>query len=525
VSGLGGNRQEPMVPFRGYQAPIFWSTLGLIVLLWSRQIGKSYTFGNWAGDRMLTRPGRLITVLSNSKDNGAEFNRKVAESCEKMNVAVEQEDLSADWKYENMIFESRIRVGGKWSRVHVLAANPRTARGFSGDLILDEFAFQENSVAIWDAAEPILSSNQDYVCRVGSTANGRYNMFYRMVAGALACAGDDNPAGISMSQQGFPVSIVRRSDAWRMGVKVYDSVTREPITPEEARAKALDKASYDQNYECVFNDENMILLTWDLISRAEYASRPGDPAECFICEGQWGREAIEFLRGCKGPLVLGMDVGRTRDLSTVVVGEQVGQVAMTRGMLRMANKRLPAQVEELRPILTLPTFGRGSIDATGIGLGVAEWAQEIAGTYRIEALNFASKEKRTVRGMEQEDSALVTELMALDGLDRFESGRVRIPCEQALRDALRKPERVQTAGGVKIAVERDEAGHADEFWALMLMFRAMKTGGAGAIASTAGIRMGGNVRGGRKLWRPRVLFNEALARVKERAALARGGAR
>jgi hypothetical protein len=37
-----------------------------------------------------------------------------------------------------------------------------------------------------------------------------------------------------------------------------------------------------------------------------------------------------------------------------------------------------------------------------------------------------------------------------------------------LRDSLRKPERITTAAGVRIAATRDSAGHADEFWSLAL---------------------------------------------------------
>ena len=133
---------------------------------------------------MLTKPGRLVTVLSNSKDNGIEFMQKVREVCALAGVAFEEEDLWADEFFENMQIEARIKVGGKIGRIKVLAANPRTARGFSGDLILDEFAFHENSIAIWDAAEPIISSNPDFECRIASTGNGRFNMFYQMVAGA-----------------------------------------------------------------------------------------------------------------------------------------------------------------------------------------------------------------------------------------------------------------------------------------------------------------------------------------------------
>ena len=51
--------------------------------------------------------------------------------------------------------EVRVSEEGKTGRIKVLAANPRTARGFSGDLILDEFAFHEDSQAIWEAAERV----------------------------------------------------------------------------------------------------------------------------------------------------------------------------------------------------------------------------------------------------------------------------------------------------------------------------------------------------------------------------------
>ena len=122
----------------------------------------------------------------------------------------------------------------------------------------------------------------------------------------------------------------------------------------------------------------------------------------------------------------------------------------------------------------MPNFGRLSGDATGLGLGLVEFAQEVCGAYRAEAVQFASREKRTVRGIQQNDSALVTELMALDLLEVFENRAIRIPCEMTLRDSLRKPERITAAAGVRIAATRDESGHADEFWSMALMVRALK---------------------------------------------------
>ena len=440
--------------------------------------------------------------------NGAEFIQKCTQICSLLRIAFEQEDMSADDLIENMRVECRIKIAGRWGRIVVLAANPRTARGFSGDLILDEFAFHEDSEAIWDAAEPIISSNAEFLCRVASTGNGRYNKFYQMAA--LGSRSDKTPEGFPYSEANYPVSRMPRSLAYTLGVRIYDPATRSEITPEEARRRALDKRSYDQNYECSFNDENMSLLTVALISAAEYSTVDGGLLECRIEEDDWSLDTIDFLRNCRGPLGLGMDVGRSRDLTSIFVGEQIGGTLYARALLRLQGMRLPEQLERLRPILTLPNFGRGAGDGTGLGLGLCEFAQEIVGRHRFEVVNFSQKEVRKVGAIEESDKALVTELMALDLLQGFEDRAIRIPCEARLRDALRKPERVSTPSGVKIAAERDEAGHADEFWALALLKRAMTTGIMG-IQSRSDIRVGttvltgGRASAGRPSFTPRTI--------------------
>jgi phage FluMu gp28-like protein len=276
-----------------------------------------------------------------------------------------------------------------------------------------------------------------------------------------------------------------------MGIKIYDPQSRREITPDQARALALDKLSYDQNYECAFNDENMALLTHALITACEYPGPPipgppnsslaSSPApsnsspECHINSQDWPPDTLDFLRACKGPLGVGLDVGRSRDITVVTVAEKIGGVLFIRAILRLTAMRLPQQLDRLRPILHMPNFGRLSGDATGIGLGLIEFAQEESGPHRVEAVQFSAREKRIVRGIRQADSALVTELMALDLLELFEDRSIRIPCENALRESLRKPQRVTTAGGVRIAATRDESGHADEFWSMALVARSLKT--------------------------------------------------
>ena len=105
---------KPVIQFREYQRPVFLDNeTGVLVLHWSRQIGKSFTLAAWAVDRLLTRPGRLVTVLSNSKDNGAEFALKCREVLNLLGVAKEAVGLSMTddtVEYSDMRFEVSVKV-------------------------------------------------------------------------------------------------------------------------------------------------------------------------------------------------------------------------------------------------------------------------------------------------------------------------------------------------------------------------------------------------------------------------------
>ena len=146
-SPLPGELGVGLLNLRTYQAPVFDNhKSGILILHWSRQIGKSHTLAAWCVDRLMRQLAKndtwLITVLSNSRDNGGEFVLKCQLVCNQLGILMHTTDQSADLKYENMRMEVRVSfMSGKnterTGRIKVLAANPRTARGFSGDLILD----------------------------------------------------------------------------------------------------------------------------------------------------------------------------------------------------------------------------------------------------------------------------------------------------------------------------------------------------------------------------------------------------
>jgi phage FluMu gp28-like protein len=470
-------REISPIDFREYQRPLMDENgPGVVVLHWARQIGKSFTLAAWAVDRLLRKPGRLVTVLSNSRDNGAEFVRKCAEICEKMRQEFECEEegerfagtLAPPTKrfIESFRMEVRITVDGQVGRIKVLAANPRTARGFSGDLILDEFAFHEDSAAIWEAAEPILASNPDFKCRIASTGNGRHNMFYRMANGV-----GSNDGTLFENPNGFIVSRVTRTAAHAMGVKIYDlKQDRAEITPAAARQQAMDKRAYDQNYECVFADENMTLLTYELIAAAQSDVVTIDSQE-------WSQASLDRMRKATGYLEVGNDIGRNRDLSMLTVIEHEGTMRRVVAMLKLEDMRLPDQQKRVAAVCMMPRFHKYCGDMTGLGLGLIEFLQDLFGYSRIQGVNFASTEPVTgrmkIEGRKQE-TARVTEIMAVNLLSCFEERSIKdLPNDEALVEDLRKPEKVTSPGGrVSIAATRDEAGHADGFWSLALAVRA-----------------------------------------------------
>lgn len=280
-------------------------------------------------------------------------------------------------------------------------------------------------------------------------------MFYRMVTSGS-----------------FTVSRVSRTEAHRQGVKVYDPNTRQPITPEEARRKALDKRAYDQNYELAFNDENMALLTAELIQAAERSLITIDSQE-------WSSTSLARMFRAEGELYVGLDVGRNRDISVLTVLEKVGSTRRVIGMLRMDGMRLPAQQRQIDPLCALPKFRKLCGDMTGLGLGLVEYAQEKHGAHRIAGVNFSSTEPTSQRILAEgrkAETAKVTEIMATDLLGCFEDRSIEIPVDEELRADLRKPEKITSPGGrVSIAASRDDAGHADHFWSLALANRASLT--------------------------------------------------
>lgn len=354
-------------------------------------------------------------LLSRGERQSRELMEKVQQHAQAVGMAADMLESSFainDDEFKQL--EVRFPNG---SKIIGLPANPDTARGFSGNVVLDEFAFHRDSREIWKALFPVIT--RGYKIRVISTPLGRKGKFYDLWT--------------------------ETSGKWsKHEANIYQAVAQGlDVDIDELRAGIDDEEDWAQEYECQFIDEAAALLTYDLISG---------------CESDRATKGLPAEFEPKGSLYLGMDIGRKRDLSVIWLDELVGDVMWTRAVVEMAKTRFRAQQEQLYEFLRMPGLVRACIDSTGIGAQLAEGAQEDFGRYRVEAVEF---------------SLAVKSDMATTMLRKFQDRQTRVPADSKIRADLHKVRKITTsAGNIRYDSERDEEGHADRFWAKALTLHA-----------------------------------------------------
>ena len=155
-------------------------------------------------------------------------------------------------------------------------------------------------------------------------------------------------------------------------------------------------------------------------------------------------------------------IGRKRDLSVLDIEDLVGDVFWNIGTIILPKVRLTEQKEVLWRVMDLLQMERVCIDATGIGLTIAEDTVARYGSHKAEAVEFTLKSKQ--------DLAVRTK-----GI--FEDRRCRVSNCQVLRDDLHAVKKIVTAANnIRFDAERTDKGHADRFWAKSLAFMASDQG-------------------------------------------------
>lgn len=409
---------KAIIPLLPYQQEDVESEARFRWNCWSRQTGKSFTKSLRRILRGLKR-GRTQIFLSAGERQSRELMAKARQHCEALKIATEYYDnrffKGLSVKQLEIVLPGGVRIIG-------LPANPQTARGFTGDVLLDEFAMHAFDREIWAAMFPTLLRG-DGELDVASTPKGRGNMFYQL-------RGNDR----------FTASTLTLPEAIAQGLDV---------DADEIRSAMDDETLYRQEFLCEFIDETTAFLTYEHIAACSDPTLvPCDSVE------QLGKESRE--------LFIGVDVGRLRDL-TVIWVLAGGDALTTVGLFELANVPFSAQSALLGELLSIRNVRRCCIDAGGLGMQLAEQLVEQFGAHRVEPVTFTP--------------ALKSQL-AMGLRVAVEAARIRIPNDERIRNDWHSVERSMTESGhFRLSAPRREGSHADRFWAAALAIHASETSG------------------------------------------------
>lgn len=417
---------KPVVKFLPYQQRWIQDDSRFKIGMFSRQTGKTFSTGGecaddcfrgWAEDRR-TR----WVILSRGERQAAEMMTEVIKPFTKSLYEVyntlvkggaptfeENEFRAPQEKGPDAVYKA-LEVGfPNGSRITALPANPDTARGFSANVILDEFAFHAKSREIWAALFPVISKGQQKL-RVISTPNGKGNKFFELMTA--------------------------EDSVWsRHTVDIYQAVEMGLDRDiDMLRAGMADEDAWAQEYELKWLDEASSWLDYDLISSCEHEGA-GKP---------------ENYQG--GFCYVGVDIAARNDLFVIWVVEMVGDVAWTREIIARRRISFAEQDQLLAEVFQRYRVVRCRMDQTGMGEKPVEDAKRRHGEERVEGVLFSSTAKLD---------------MATSLKESMQDRKTRIPAgDVVLRADLHSiKSQVGLTGARRLIADGDSDGHADRFWA------------------------------------------------------------
>jgi len=430
---------SPVIRFMPYQQAWISDDSRFKIGMFARQTGKTFSTGGECADDCFKawiddRRTRWV-ILSRGERQAAEMMTEVVKPFTKAFYEVyntllkggeptysEGEFRAPQASGPDAVYKA-LEVGfPNGSRITALPANPDTARGFSANVILDEFAFHAKSRDIWAALFPVISKGQQKL-RVISTPNGKGNKFYELMTA------DDT--------------------VWsRHVVDIYEAVRQGLDRDVEMLRRGMaDEDAWAQEYELKWLDEASSWLDYDLISACEHPDA-GQP------DGYQG-----------GLCFVGVDIAARNDLFVIWVVELVGDVLWTREIIARRRISFAEQDDLLAEIMRRYRVVRVRMDQTGMGEKPVEDAKRRHGSERVEGVLFSPASKLD---------------MATSLKESMQDRKTRLPAgDPVLRADLHSiRSQVGVTGTRRLIADGDSDGHADRFWAGALAVSAAEMGTA-----------------------------------------------
>ena len=430
--------------FMGYQARWINDPSRMRICEKGRQIGMSYADSYDSVTKAAVETGKDVWVMSRDEVQAKQYilyckrwSNILKYAADDLGEQVFEMQNGKPVKIQVLNFASR-------ANIYALSSNPDAIVGKTGHVKLDEYALHKDQRTLFAVAKPVIQWGG--TISILSTHRGIATVFNSLISDIKQ---KGNPMGWSLHT--IPIQLaVEQGIVEKINAASGGSETRAAWLARQ-RAECIDEEQWLQEYCCIPADESTAFITYDLLRGCEDASAIRDFA---------------YLEKCVNPLFLGWDVARTKDLSVIFVGEQVGDVLWLRYRLEMQHKSFSEQEFEFNRLMRLPCMRRACIDASGLGKQIAERGQEKFRSM-VEPVVFTNQVK----------SDLAYPLKAA-----FEDKKLRYTRDELLIADVRGIKKELTPTGNERFVGESADSHCDRFWAWCLMREAASqknTWGAG----------------------------------------------
>ncbi len=421
--------------FLPYQAAWIHDNSPLKIVEKSRQIGLTFTDAFDSVLKAATRGARLDVWVSSRDERQA---RLYLEDCARWAKLL---DRAARLRGERVL-------GGKEAlsahslefasgrRIHSLSSNPNALAGKRGHVKIDEFALHHEQRLLYRVAKPVTTWGGQ-LCLI-STHRGDQTVFAEIIREIKE---GGNPMGWSLHT--VPLQLAADQGlVERINAKKERAESREDFLAR-TRRECIDEEQWLQEYCCVPADESAAFLTYELITSCV-------EADCL--------RGMDYIQSSTNPFYAGVDVARKKDLCVIDVGEKIGDVVWDRLRIELRGRPFSEIEAELRAVLRLRQVKRACMDATGMGIQLAERARERF-EWKVEPVTFTA--------------ALKEELACGLRMD-FENRHLRIPNDDRLIADLRGIRKETNAAGRSAYRGESADSHCDRFWAKALRQHAAR---------------------------------------------------
>lgn len=328
-------------------------------------------------------------------------------------------------------------------------------------IYLDEMAHYPEGMdrEIYRAALPATVKGDGYI-RIGSSPLGARGLFWEIVTESLRRypGYDGHRRYIPWWQVRALCREVRQArrlaPAMPTAERVYQFGT--PALVDIFENMFLE--DFQQEYECAWVDEATAWISWELIQQNQspehlwWHARSTSEALALVPQIL---EAIKARR-CEAALAGGIDVGRKRDLTELMV---VGKGTTNQLPLRLGVSldRVPFDQQQacFEALIRQLPFTQVLVDQNGLGMQLAE---ALAKTGKAKGVDFTNASK---------------EVWAVEARIQFERGNALIPLDRDLAYQIHSIKKTVTAARHNVFdTEANEKHHADKFWALALAYSA-----------------------------------------------------